>query len=107
MKNIFYFLMVMVIISCNKKTQDIDVTKLSWQEILKNANGQDVTMIMWMGDAKINQYMKKYIVPKVKKENNINLQIIDGQGSAIVQLLMTEKQARELGIGGEVLCEVF
>lgn len=85
----------MVIISCAKKTKDIDVTKLSWQEIQKNADGQDVTMIMWMGDAKINQYMKKYIVPKVKKENNINLQIIDGQGSAIVQLLMTEIQANK------------
>ena len=52
-------------------------------------------MLMWMGDAKINQYMKNYIVPKVKKEYNINLQIIDGQGTGVVQLLMTEKQANK------------
>ncbi|MBC7642366.1 MAG: extracellular solute-binding protein, partial [Flavobacterium sp.] len=95
MKNIFYFLIVILIMSCSKKTPDVDVKKLSWQEIKKNANGQEVTMMMWMGDAKINQYMKKYIVPKVKKENNINLQIIDGQGAAVVQLLMTEKQANK------------
>jgi putative spermidine/putrescine transport system substrate-binding protein len=45
---------------------------------LKNATGKDITMVMWM--VMQNAYMRNYIIPKVKKENNINLQIIDGQG---------------------------
>jgi putative spermidine/putrescine transport system substrate-binding protein len=50
---------------------------MNWSSIEKA--GKDITMVMWM-DAKINAYMRNYIIPKVKKENNINLQIIDGQG---------------------------
>jgi hypothetical protein len=41
--------------------------------------------------------MRNYIIPKVKKENNINLQIIDGQVK-VVQLLMTEQQANQIVI---------
>lgn len=86
-----------MIISCGKKKEEIqkDVASLNWEEIQKEANGKDVTLLMWMGDAKINQYMKNYIVPKVKKENNINLLITEAQGAGIVQLLMTEKQANK------------
>lgn len=95
MKNyiiIFFFLLA---ISCgnSQKNAEKDLSKLTWKEIEMEAEGKTVTMVMWMGDSKINAYMQDYIVPKLKKENNINLEITAGQGSAIVQLLMTEMQA--------------
>lgn len=95
MKKYIIVIFSLLIISCgeNQKENTVDVSKLSWEEIETEAEGKTVTMIMWMGDSKINSYMQDYIVPKLKKENNINLEITAGQGSAIVQLLMTEMQA--------------
>ncbi len=97
MKSIIPLILIFLLLSCNNKKQAPykDIASMSWTEIEKQAHGKNVTMQMWMGDAKINQYIKNYIVPKVKKEHNINLQIIDGQGSSIVQLLMTEQQANK------------
>ena len=49
--------------------------------------------MMWMGDAKINAYMKDYVKPHLQKNYDINLEVIRGQGPQIVQMLMTEIQA--------------
>ena len=97
MKKISLFLLALLMLACEEKNkkQELDIAKLSWEEIEEEAKEKNITMMMWMGDAKINQYMKNYIVPKVKKENGINLQIVDGQGAAIVQQLMTEQQANK------------
>ncbi len=93
-----YSLLLLLILSfcaCKKEEakNNKDLSKLSWDQVKTDAKGKNITMMMWMGDAKINRYMKEYIVPKVKKEHGINIQIIDGQGSAVVQQLMTEAQA--------------
>ena len=95
MKKITLLLILLAACSCGKRSEDKQTDTSSWSAIENDAKGKEVTMLMWMGDAKINQYMKNYIVPKVKKEHNINLQIIDGQGTGVVQLLMTEKQANK------------
>jgi len=79
----------------NKKQEAVDVLSLSWEDIQQQANGKTVTMMMWTGDSKINSFMKDYIVPKVKEEHNINLEITSGQGAAIVQVLMTEEMANK------------
>lgn len=95
MKNSLIAFLALLLLSCgeNQKESSADVSALSWDEIETRSEGKTVTMMMWMGDPKINAYMQGYIVPKVKREHNINLEITNGQGSAIVQLLMTEMQA--------------
>ncbi len=95
MKRYLIVIFSLLALSCgeNQKENSTGISKLSWDEIETNAKGNTVTMIMWMGDAKINTYMQNYIVPKLKKEHNINLEITAGQGPVIVQLLMTEIQA--------------
>ncbi len=97
MKYSFLFLFLILVSSCKKQESNTteDISKLSWNQIEKNASGKSVTMMMWMGDAKINKYIKDYIIPKVKKENNIDLSVVDGQGTQIVQLLMAETQANK------------
>ncbi|NCO62384.1 MAG: ABC transporter substrate-binding protein [Flavobacteriales bacterium] len=97
MRRFIIILLSVMAFSCgeNKKQEAVDVLSLSWEDIQQQANGKTVTMMMWTGDSKINSFMKDYIVPKVKEEHNINLEITSGQGAAIVQVLMTEEMANK------------
>ncbi|MDT8415582.1 MAG: ABC transporter substrate-binding protein, partial [Flavobacteriaceae bacterium] len=97
MKKVILIVLLTFALACkqDQKVAATDFEALSWEEITQQANGKTVTMMMWTGDSKINSYMKGYIVPKVKQEHNINLEITSGQGAAIVQVLMTEKMANK------------
>jgi putative spermidine/putrescine transport system substrate-binding protein len=76
-----------------KEGKTIDLASSSWKEIVQEADGKTVNMKMWMGDPKINAYMQNYVAPAIKKQYNIDLEVSNGQGNAIVQQLMTEMQA--------------
>lgn len=65
----------------------------SWEGIQKQAEGKKVTMMMWKGDPIINKYMETWVVPVLKKEYGITLEIVSGQGNQIVSTLMTELEA--------------
>lgn len=52
-----------------------------------------VNFMMWQGDPYINDYITNYIVPEVKAQLNIDLNVISGQGNEIVGTLMREKEA--------------
>ncbi|WP_417444062.1 ABC transporter substrate-binding protein [Joostella sp.] len=95
MKNIIYITLLFCFLSCNttKREAQEDITNASWEEVLSKANGTTLTMMMWNGDTKINRYMKSYVAPNLKEKYNIDFEIVSGQGSKIVQLLMTEIQA--------------
>jgi putative spermidine/putrescine transport system substrate-binding protein len=70
-----------------------DLSAASWDEILHEARGSSLTMMMWQGDPLINAYMAEYVVPKVKEDYGIELNIVDGQGSTVVTTLMAELEA--------------
>lgn len=65
----------------------------SWQEIVSEAEGTKLTMMMWMGDPFINNYMNNYAVPKIKEKFDIDLEIVSGQGTQIVSILMSELES--------------
>ncbi|MGB3548102.1 MAG: ABC transporter substrate-binding protein [Saprospiraceae bacterium] len=65
----------------------------TWAAIENAARGQTVDWMMWSGDPFINDYVQGYVVPTVKDRYGITLNVISGQGSAIVQVLMTEMEA--------------
>ncbi len=65
----------------------------TWEEIRERAAGTELTLMMWQGDPLINAYMSNFVAPAVKDKYNIDLRIIDGQGSTIVSTLMTELEA--------------
>jgi putative spermidine/putrescine transport system substrate-binding protein len=50
-------------------------------------------MMMWQGDPFINRYMADYIVPALKQQYDITLQIVPGQGTHIVSTLLAELEA--------------
>lgn len=64
-----------------------------WEEILQEARGSSLTLMMWQGDPFINQYMNDFVVPKLKLEYGIELEISSGQGNQVVSTLMAEMEA--------------
>jgi putative spermidine/putrescine transport system substrate-binding protein len=89
-----YFFVACLLVSCSSSSnQQPDLKNLSWDQILKQASGQTVNMMMWQGDPNINSYMQNYVVPEVKKQYGIDLNIASGQGNTIVSILMSELEA--------------
>jgi putative spermidine/putrescine transport system substrate-binding protein len=96
MKNLLMlFAFGLLFISCqsSSETKLLNLDDYTWEDIQAGGQAQEMTMMMWKGDPKINVYMQEYIKPKLLKKHNINLTIVDGQGNYIVQMLMAELQA--------------
>ena len=85
--------------ACNneepKAYMEEDLASMSWAEIETAARGATVTHMMWTGDPLINQYMQGFVKPALKDQFDINLNIVSGQGTTIVQTVMAELQARK------------
>jgi len=77
--------------STPKNTLDLDTA--TWTEIKEQARGQTINLMMWTGDANINDYMNNYVKPELQDRYDITLNITGGQGSTIVSILMGELQA--------------
>ena len=95
MARIYSFIGLMILLAgcASEPLPPFDMEAMAWEEIEAQANGQDVNLVMWMGDPFINEYMRGYVAPAVKERYGINLTISSGQGSQIVSMLMTEKEA--------------
>lgn len=65
----------------------------NWEETLASARGQTVDFMMWAGDPLINDYVQDYVVPNVRDQFGVTLNVIPGQGNNIVQLLLREFEA--------------
>jgi putative spermidine/putrescine transport system substrate-binding protein len=78
---------------CGPRKEEENLNGLSWPQVGQKARGTVVHLMMWQGDPYINAYMNTYVVPAVKKQLGVDLQIVPGQGTAIVSTLMAEKQA--------------
>lgn len=67
---------------------------MTWPGIVAAARGQTVTIAMWRGDPAVNHYMDEFVVPALHKLDDIHLLFVPAQGDQIVNLLMTEIEAR-------------
>ena len=94
---LYSLLLIFILPACNNHsaTSQKDTSQLSWNNILKDAKGKSINLIMWQGDLQINKYMNDYIVPAVKDSFGITLHISSGQGNQIVSILMSEKEANK------------
>ncbi|UZR97916.1 ABC transporter substrate-binding protein [Chondrinema litorale] len=93
-KSIYFLLTTFTLFACssNNKKEEPE-TANTWEEVLQDAKGKTVTFMMWQGDPLINKYIQGYVVPEVKHQYDITLNVIGGQGNDIVNTLMTEIQA--------------
>ncbi|NBC05248.1 MAG: ABC transporter substrate-binding protein [Bacteroidetes bacterium] len=86
-------ILLSVLSACSSESPQNDPRKLSWEELEKQAEGTKVTMMMWMGDPLINDYMNGFVKPEVKERLSIELEIVNGQGTQIVSTLMSELES--------------
>ena len=70
-----------------------DPKSQTWPQIVAAARGQTVIMAMWQGDPGINAYLRDFVVPRLRSEAGVTLELVPGQGDAIVATLMTETEA--------------
>lgn len=68
-------------------------TTATWDEVLRLGRSQTVLMAMWDGDPLINAYMRDYVAPELKQQFGVQLEIVSGQGNALVSKLMVEIEA--------------
>jgi putative spermidine/putrescine transport system substrate-binding protein len=87
-------------LSCTPPEPKQQASPQTWEEIENVARGESVTLMMWQGDPLINQYMKKYVVPALKEEYDITLNLVNGQGNVIVNTLLAEME------GGKEVSEI-
>jgi putative spermidine/putrescine transport system substrate-binding protein len=96
MQKLSLFLLGLVfLIACSSSEQrdPSAILNQSWAQIEEKGRNQPVTLVMWLGDPYINDYMNKYVKPELKKRYGIDLQISSGQGAQIVQTLVAERDA--------------
>ncbi|RIV21130.1 ABC transporter substrate-binding protein [Fibrisoma montanum] len=79
--------------STSEQRDPATILNQSWAQIEQAGKDQPVTLLMWLGDPYINDYMNKYVKPEVRKRYGIDLQISGGQGAQIVQTLAAEREA--------------
>lgn len=75
------------------QTSSEDILAMDWAQIEAKARGAEVTFMMWQGSPDLNAYINDFVKPKLKEYYGIDLKIVGGQGTEIVQLIMSEKQA--------------
>ncbi len=87
------FLMTAVTGCATDESGGASILDQSWEEIEAEARGSSLTLMMWMGDPLINDYMQDFVVPRVKEKYDIDLTIVSGQGNQIVSTLMSEMES--------------
>ena len=80
MKKLIFLLILVsfLLLGCGEKDETVqkNVLDMSWEEIVKKADGQSVSITMWGGSKVINRYYDEFIAPNLKKEYNITLKRI-------------------------------
>lgn len=71
-----------------------ELNSVSWDSVVARARGTTVTWLVWRGDPSINRYVDTWVAPRLKREYDITLNPVDARGSAILNYLSVERQAR-------------
>lgn len=92
--SIVYILVTFIFISaCGTNNKKVEST--TFEQKIISSKGAKINMMMWQGDPYINKYMNQYIIPQLKSEYGITLNLLNGQGNQIVTALLTELEAQK------------
>lgn len=69
------------------------VTALEWENIVARARGTEVVWRHWRGDPVINRFVDNWVADRLRQEYGITLRTVEGQGAALVNTLMVERDA--------------
>lgn len=89
---IFFSLLIM---NCGSQDNagDENLLKQDFDEIIKKAEGTEVTFYMWGGSTTINTWIDEYVAGKVKELYDITLKRSPMDAGVFVNKLLTEKDA--------------
>ncbi|MDQ3080623.1 MAG: ABC transporter substrate-binding protein, partial [Gemmatimonadota bacterium] len=83
---------------CNTEAPAPQISaSLPWDSIVARARGTTVQWRMWRGDPSVNAYVDGWVAPRLLRDYRITLRTIDGQGPAMVNQLVVEREARARG----------
>ena len=85
--------MVLGLVGCGAKEQEIDLNNASWEEILEAAKGTTVTFYGWGGDENRNNWLNTTVAQYVKENYDITLEVVGMNIDDILAKLSGEKQA--------------
>jgi len=68
-----------------------------WDSVVELARGSDVVWRMWRGDPAINDYIDRWVAPRLAERFGIRLRVAEGQGAELVNALVVEREARARG----------
>ena len=85
--------MLLGLAGCGKKTESLDLTAASWDEIVEAAKGTTVTFYGWGGDENRNNWLNTTVAEYVKKNYDITLEVVGMNIDEILAKLSGEKQA--------------
>ena len=87
-------LMLLGITACgSKKTEEIDLTNATWEEILEAAKGTTVTFYGWGGDENRNNWLNTTVASYVKENYDVTLEVVGMNIDDILTKLSGEKMA--------------
>lgn len=86
-------LMVLPLLGCGQKQEELDLQNASWEEILEEARGTTVTFYGWGGDENRNNWLNTTVAPYVKEHYDITLEVVGMNIDDILAKLSGEKQA--------------
>ena len=86
-------IMVLPLIGCGQKNEEIDLSNASWEEIVEAAKGTTVTFYGWGGDENRNNWLNTTVAEYLKQEYDITLEVVGMNIDDILAKLSGEKQA--------------
>ena len=96
-KRILTFALAMIMMlslsACGSKTEEIDLSAASWDEIVAAAKGTTVTFYGWGGDENRNNWLNTTVADYVKENYDITLEVVGMNIDEILTKLSGEKQA--------------
>ena len=87
------FVMVLPLLACGQKQEELDLHNASWEEILEEARGTTVTFYGWGGDENRNNWLNTTVASYVKEHYDITLEVVGMNIDDILAKLSGEKQA--------------
>ena len=79
--------------ACGGKTEEIDLSSASWEEIVEAAKGTTVTFYGWGGDENRNNWLNTTVADYVRENYDITLEVVGMNIDEILAKLSGEKQA--------------
>ena len=88
---------MMICIGCSSKeakiAMEVNPQFTVWDEVKKQGQGQDVTILMWGGNENINRYMDGFVAQNVKKMYGITLKRVPMNAPEFVAKIANEKKS--------------